>query len=117
MRDVPGARHKTEPRRFFIYEQYQDDAALKPTALLRTFCSLPGKNCPRSRTAVRGICSNRWASRLISFLAAPSREADAAMISGFPTVINQVVSHTGCLWILIYLSVPTGRRTLMREPT
>jgi quinol monooxygenase YgiN len=37
-------RHKTDPRRFFIYEQYKDD-----TAALRIFCNTRKKICPRSR--------------------------------------------------------------------
>ncbi len=55
-------RHKTEPRRFFIYEQYKDDAALKPTPRrLRISCSTPAKISPRScRARWKDICSNRY---------------------------------------------------------
>src|SRR3989442_314245 len=55
-------KHKTEPRRFFIYEQYKDDPALEAhrAAPRRTSCNLQRKICPRSPTAPRGTCSSHW---------------------------------------------------------
>ena len=53
-------RHKTEPRRFFIYEQYKDDAALEAHRAAPHFLQMHAKICPRSRTAWKGICSSRW---------------------------------------------------------
>jgi len=43
-------RHKTEPRRFFIYEQYKDDAALEAHRAAHTFCNTPRKNFPNLAT-------------------------------------------------------------------
>ena len=63
-------RHKTEPRRFFIYEQYKDEPRLKRTAALASLsCSTPAKSCqgcgPRGRASVRtaGIVCVRWLVR------------------------------------------------------
>jgi autoinducer 2-degrading protein len=51
-------RHKTEPRRFFIYEQYKDDAALEahrtaPHFLQFAKKDLPKVSRPRGRPFVR----------------------------------------------------------------
>ncbi len=41
-------KHKTDPRRFFIYEQYKDDAALEAhRTVARTSCSSPKKELPK----------------------------------------------------------------------
>jgi len=53
-------RHKTEPRRFFIYEQYKDDAALEAIERRRIFCSMRARNFPRLRSAWKGISSSLW---------------------------------------------------------
>lgn len=40
-------RHKTEPRRFFIYEQYKDDAALEAHRAAAHFMQHAKKELPR----------------------------------------------------------------------
>ena len=70
-------RHKTEARRFLIYEQYKDDAALEATAPRLTFCNLPGRICPRLLTASKGSCMKRWGSPAYFGLSAISTPADA----------------------------------------
>ena len=52
-------RHKTEPRRFFIYEQYKDDAALEAHRATPHFCSTRRRNCPRSLSGWKATCLNR----------------------------------------------------------
>ena len=53
-------KHKTDPRRFFIYEQYKDDAALEAHRAAPHFLQHAKKSCPKSPTAPKGICSSRW---------------------------------------------------------
>ena len=56
-------RHKTEPRRFFIYEQYKDDAALEAHRTAPHFLAVRQKELPRDRaTAWKVTCTNRWGS-------------------------------------------------------
>jgi quinol monooxygenase YgiN len=40
-------RHRTEPRRFFIYEQYKDDAALEAHRATAHFLQYVKKDLPR----------------------------------------------------------------------
>jgi len=40
-------RHKTEPRRFFIYEQYKDDAALEAHRNAPHFLQFARKDLPK----------------------------------------------------------------------
>jgi quinol monooxygenase YgiN len=40
-------RHKTEPRRFFIYEQYKDDAALEAHRAAPHFLQYAKRELPR----------------------------------------------------------------------
>jgi len=40
-------RHKTEPRRFFIYEQYKDDAALEAHRAAPHFLQYARKELPK----------------------------------------------------------------------
>ncbi len=40
-------RHKTEPRRFFIYEQYKDDAALEAHRATPHFLQYAKKELPK----------------------------------------------------------------------
>ena len=40
-------RHKTEPRRFFIYEQYKDDAALEAHRTAPHFLQYARKELPK----------------------------------------------------------------------
>lgn len=40
-------RHKTEPRRFFIYEQYKDDAALEAHRASAHFLQMARKELPK----------------------------------------------------------------------
>jgi (4S)-4-hydroxy-5-phosphonooxypentane-2,3-dione isomerase len=47
-------RHKTEPRRFFIYEQYKDDAALEAHRTAPHFLQLAKKDLPRLADRVEG---------------------------------------------------------------
>ena len=47
-------RHKTEPRRFFIYEQYNDDAALEAHRTTPYFLQVARKDLPRVADRVEG---------------------------------------------------------------
>jgi quinol monooxygenase YgiN len=47
-------RHKTEPRRFFIYEQYQDDAALEAHRSTTHFLQYARKELPKVADRVEG---------------------------------------------------------------
>jgi autoinducer 2-degrading protein len=47
-------RHKTEPRRFFIYEQYQDDAALEAHRNAPHFLQFVRKDLPKIAERVEG---------------------------------------------------------------
>ena len=47
-------RHKTEPRRFFIYEQYKDDAALEAHRASTHFLQYAGKELPKVADRVEG---------------------------------------------------------------
>jgi quinol monooxygenase YgiN len=47
-------RHKTEPRRFFIYEQYKDDAALEAHRAAPYFLQFVRKELPKVADRVEG---------------------------------------------------------------
>jgi len=47
-------RHRTEPRRFFIYEQYQDDAALEAHRNTPHFLQYARKDLPKIADRVEG---------------------------------------------------------------
>ncbi len=47
-------RHKTEPRRFFIYEQYQDEAALEAHRSTAHFLLYARKELPKVADRVEG---------------------------------------------------------------
>ena len=47
-------KHKTDPRRFFIYEQYKDDAALEAHRPRRIFCRYAKKDLPKIADRVEG---------------------------------------------------------------
>jgi len=47
-------RHKTEPRRFFIYEQYKDDAALEAHRATSHFLQFAKKDLPKVADRVEG---------------------------------------------------------------
>lgn len=47
-------RHKTEPRRFFIYEQYKDDAALEAHRAAPHFMQFARKELPKFADRVEG---------------------------------------------------------------
>jgi quinol monooxygenase YgiN len=47
-------RHKTEPRRFFIYEQYKDDASLEAHRAAPHFLQYARKELPRIADRVEG---------------------------------------------------------------
>jgi quinol monooxygenase YgiN len=47
-------RHKTEPRRFFIYEQYSDDAALEAHRAAPHFLQYAKKELPKCGDRVEG---------------------------------------------------------------
>jgi quinol monooxygenase YgiN len=59
-RNEPGCvmfqvhRHKTEPRRFFIYEQYKDDAALEAHRAAPHFLQYARKELPKIADRVEG---------------------------------------------------------------
>jgi len=55
-------RHKTEPRRFFIYEQYKDDAALEAHRATPHFLQYARKDLPKVATEWKAICLSRWDS-------------------------------------------------------
>jgi quinol monooxygenase YgiN len=47
-------KHKTEPRRFFIYEQYKDDAALEAHRVAPHFLQYARKDLPKIADRVEG---------------------------------------------------------------
>jgi len=47
-------RHRTEPRRFFIYEQYKDDAALESHRATPHFLQYAKKDLPKVADRVEG---------------------------------------------------------------
>ena len=47
-------RHKTDPRRFFIYEQYKDDAALEAHRAAPHFLQHARKDLPKVADRVEG---------------------------------------------------------------
>jgi (4S)-4-hydroxy-5-phosphonooxypentane-2,3-dione isomerase len=47
-------RHKTDPRRFFIYEQYKDDAALEAHRNAAHFLQYARKDLPKIADRVEG---------------------------------------------------------------
>ena len=47
-------RHKTEPRRFFIYEQYKDDSALEAHRAAPHFMQYAKKELPKVAERVEG---------------------------------------------------------------
>lgn len=47
-------RHRTEPRRFFIYEQYQDDAALESHRNTPHFLQYAREDLPKIADRVEG---------------------------------------------------------------
>jgi quinol monooxygenase YgiN len=47
-------RHKTEPRRFFVYEQYKDDAALEAHRSTAHFLQYARKELPKVADRVEG---------------------------------------------------------------
>jgi quinol monooxygenase YgiN len=47
-------RHRTEPRRFFLYEQYQDDAALEAHRTAPHFMEYARKALPKIAERVEG---------------------------------------------------------------
>lgn len=47
-------RHKTEPQRFFIYEQYRDDAAIESHRGSAHFLQLVKKDLPKIADRVEG---------------------------------------------------------------
>ena len=47
-------RHRTEPRRFFIYEQYKDDAALEAHRAAPHFLQYVKKELPKIGDRVEG---------------------------------------------------------------
>jgi quinol monooxygenase YgiN len=47
-------RHKTDPRRFFIYEQYTDDAALEAHRAAPHFLQFARKELPKVADRVEG---------------------------------------------------------------
>ncbi len=51
-------RHRTEPRRFFIYEQYKDDAALEAHRGAPHFLQYAKKDLPRIADRVEGHLYN-----------------------------------------------------------
>jgi len=47
-------RHKTEPRRFFVYEQYKDDAALEAHRAAPHFLQYAKRELPKLGERVEG---------------------------------------------------------------
>ncbi len=47
-------KHKTDPRRFFIYEQYQDDAALEAHRTAPHFLQFGKKDLPKIADRTEG---------------------------------------------------------------
>jgi (4S)-4-hydroxy-5-phosphonooxypentane-2,3-dione isomerase len=47
-------KHKTDPRRFFIYEQYDDDAALEAHRTTAHFLQLGKKDLPKIADRTEG---------------------------------------------------------------
>ena len=48
-------KHKTDPRRFFIYEQYKDDAALEAHRTSPHFLQFAKKDLPKLGARTTGI--------------------------------------------------------------
>ena len=57
-------RHKTEPRRFFIYEQYKDDAALEAHRTAPHFLQFARKDLPKVADRVEGHLFEPLVSRV-----------------------------------------------------
>ncbi|HUK47475.1 MAG TPA: putative quinol monooxygenase [Terriglobales bacterium] len=59
-RNEPGCvmyqvhRHRTEPRRFFVYEQYKDDAALEAHRAAPHFLQYAKKELPKVADRIEG---------------------------------------------------------------
>lgn len=59
-RNEPGCvmyqvhRHRTEPRRFFVYEQYKDDAALEAHRAAPHFMQYAKKELPKIADRIEG---------------------------------------------------------------
>jgi (4S)-4-hydroxy-5-phosphonooxypentane-2,3-dione isomerase len=47
-------KHKTDPRRFFIYEQYKDDAALEAHRTTSHFLQMARKDLPKIADRTEG---------------------------------------------------------------
>ena len=47
-------RHRTEPRRFFVYEQYKDDQALEAHRCAPHFLAYAKKNLPKVADRIEG---------------------------------------------------------------
>ncbi len=47
-------KHKTDPRRFFVYEQYKDDAALEAHRASAHFLQLAKKDLPKLGNRTEG---------------------------------------------------------------
>jgi len=47
-------KHKTDPRRFFIYEQYKDDAALEAHRTVPHFLQWAKKDLPKIADRIEG---------------------------------------------------------------
>jgi len=47
-------RHRTEPRRFFIYEQYKDDVALEAHRTAPHFLQYAKKDLPKIADRIEG---------------------------------------------------------------
>lgn len=47
-------RHKTDPRRFFLYEQYKDDAALEAHRASAHFLQIAKKDLPKIADRTEG---------------------------------------------------------------
>ena len=47
-------RHRTDPRRFFLYEQYKDDAALEAHRVAPHFMELAKRTLPRIADRIEG---------------------------------------------------------------
>ena len=47
-------KHKTDPRRFFIYEQYKDDAGLEAHRATQHFLQFAKKDLPKVADRVEG---------------------------------------------------------------
>ena len=103
-------KHKTDPRRFFIYEQYKDDAALEAHRTAPHFLQLAKKICLRSPTGSKGTYTNRWDSVARALLPAKCRAGTLLAILPAPSA-----GRSPLLLLLVGHQLAAGSITFLRH--